>query len=74
MPTYNKLVRDPIQEMITNNSKTLTYNKNTRWKEYIEEVCKKTGEELTKHLEAKNKDYKVEKLANLYCFLIVLCF
>ncbi|KFN13396.1 hypothetical protein DJ94_4652 [Bacillus pseudomycoides] len=30
MPTYNKLVRAPIQEMITNNSKTLTYNKNTR--------------------------------------------
>ncbi|PFR28568.1 phosphoribosyl-ATP pyrophosphohydrolase [Bacillus cereus] len=64
MPTYNKLVRDRIPEIIENNGKTFT-TRILDEKEYIEEVCKKTQEELTEYLEAENKEHKVEELADL---------
>ncbi|HEK9099875.1 nucleoside triphosphate pyrophosphohydrolase [Bacillus pfraonensis] len=64
MPTHNKLVRDRIPEIIKHNGKTpITRILND--KEYIEEVGKKIGEELTEYLEAESKDHKVEELADL---------
>ncbi|WP_144561554.1 nucleoside triphosphate pyrophosphohydrolase [Bacillus mycoides] len=64
MPTYNKLVRDLIPEIIGNNGKTFT-TRILDEKEYIKEVCKKTQEELTEYLEAESKEHKVEELADL---------
>ncbi|PFY91634.1 nucleoside triphosphate pyrophosphohydrolase [Bacillus pseudomycoides] len=64
MPTYNKLVRDRIPEIIKNNGKTSTTIILDE-KEYIEEIGKKIGEELTEYLEAENKEHKVEELADL---------
>lgn len=64
MPIYNKLVRDRIPEIIEKTGKTCT----TRMldeKEYIEEMCKKTGEELTEYVEAETQEHKVEELADL---------
>ncbi|MED1103263.1 nucleoside triphosphate pyrophosphohydrolase [Bacillus paramycoides] len=64
MPTYNKLIRDKIPQIIKNNGKTPTtriLNEN----EYIKEICKKTEEELTEYLEAKTKPNKLEELADL---------
>ncbi|AQQ61670.1 MULTISPECIES: nucleoside triphosphate pyrophosphohydrolase [Bacillus] len=64
MPTYNKLVRDRIPEIIENNGKTFT-TRILDEKEYIEEVSKKTQEELAEYLEAESKEHKVEELADL---------
>ncbi|HDX9580271.1 TPA: nucleoside triphosphate pyrophosphohydrolase [Bacillus pseudomycoides] len=64
MPTYNKLVRDRIPEIIENNGKTLT-TRILNEKEYIEEVCKKTQEELAEYREAETPEHKVEELADL---------
>ncbi|AJH72897.1 putative phosphoribosyl-ATP pyrophosphohydrolase [Bacillus cereus ATCC 4342] len=64
MPTYNKLVRDRIPEIIENNGKTFT-TRILNEKEYIEEVSKKTQEELAEYLEAESKEHKVEELADL---------
>ncbi|EJR02846.1 MULTISPECIES: nucleoside triphosphate pyrophosphohydrolase [Bacillus] len=64
MPIYNKLVRDRIPEIIENNGKTFT-TRILDEKEYIEEVSKKTQEELTEYLEAESKEHKVEELADL---------
>ncbi|HFK1748818.1 TPA: phosphoribosyl-ATP pyrophosphohydrolase [Bacillus cereus] len=64
MPTYNKLVRDRIPEIIENNGRTFT-TRILDEKEYIEEVSKKTKEELAEYLEAESKEHKVEELADL---------
>lgn len=64
MPTYNKLVRDRIPEIIENNGKTFT-TRILNEKEYIEEVSKKIQEELAEYLEAESKEHKVEELADL---------
>ncbi|MGE6365786.1 nucleoside triphosphate pyrophosphohydrolase [Bacillus paramycoides] len=64
MPTYNKLIRDKIPQIIKNNGKTCT-TKTLSENEYINEICKKTGEELTEYLEAKTKSHKLEELADL---------
>ncbi|MGI2746808.1 nucleoside triphosphate pyrophosphohydrolase, partial [Bacillus cytotoxicus] len=50
MPIYNKLVRDRIPEIIGNNGKTFT-TRMVDEQEYIEEVCKKTQEELAEYVE-----------------------
>ncbi|MGG2093411.1 nucleoside triphosphate pyrophosphohydrolase [Bacillus sp. S13(2024)] len=64
MPIYNKLVRDRIPEMIESNGKTFT-TRTLNEKEYIEEVCKKTGEELAEYVEAETLEHKIEELADL---------
>ncbi|MDP7980349.1 nucleoside triphosphate pyrophosphohydrolase [Bacillus multifaciens] len=64
MPTYNKLVRDRIPQIIENNGKTFT-TRILDEKEYIEEVCKKTQEELAEYREAETPEHKVEELADL---------
>ncbi|PFO84730.1 nucleoside triphosphate pyrophosphohydrolase [Bacillus cereus] len=64
MPTYNKLIRDRIPEIIKQNGKT-PITRILDEKEYIEEIGKKIGEELTEYLEAESKEHKVEELADL---------
>ncbi|MGR3777098.1 nucleoside triphosphate pyrophosphohydrolase [Bacillus paramycoides] len=64
MPTYNKLIRDKIPQIIKNNGKTPT-TRILPQDEYIKEICKKTEEELTEYLEAKTKEHKLEELADL---------
>ncbi|MED0959129.1 nucleoside triphosphate pyrophosphohydrolase [Bacillus paramycoides] len=64
MPTYNKLVRDQISQIIKANGKTPT-TRTLNENEYIKEICKKTEEELTEYLEAKTKSHKLEELADL---------
>ena len=54
MPTYNKLIRNKIPQIIKSNGKTPT-TRILNEDEYIEELCKKTQEELTEYIEAKTK-------------------
>ncbi|MEC3470456.1 nucleoside triphosphate pyrophosphohydrolase [Bacillus tropicus] len=64
MPTYNKLIRNKIPQIIKSNGKTPT----TRLlpeDEYIKEICKKTQEELIEYLEATTKEDKLEELSDL---------
>ncbi|PFM63667.1 phosphoribosyl-ATP pyrophosphohydrolase [Bacillus cereus] len=64
MPTYNKLIRDKIPQIIKTNGKTCT-TKTLSKNEYIKEICKKTQEELTEYLEANTKEHKLEELSDL---------
>ncbi|WP_270340714.1 nucleoside triphosphate pyrophosphohydrolase [Bacillus mobilis] len=64
MPTYNKLIRDKIPQIIKANGKTPT-TRILPEEEYIKEICKKTEEELTEYLEADTKEHKLEELSDL---------
>ncbi|MGQ7876889.1 nucleoside triphosphate pyrophosphohydrolase [Bacillus cereus] len=64
MPTYNKLIRNKIPQIIKSNGKTPT-TRILNEDEYIEELCKKTKEELTEYIEAKTKPDKLEELSDL---------
>lgn len=64
MPTYNKLIRDKIPQIIKNNGKTPT-TRILPEDEYIKEICNKTQEELTEYLEAGTKEHKLEELSDL---------
>ncbi|MES5953645.1 nucleoside triphosphate pyrophosphohydrolase [Bacillus fungorum] len=64
MPTYNKLVRNKIPQIIKANGKTPA-TRILNEDEYIEELCKKTQEELTEYIEAKTKPDKLEELSDL---------
>ncbi|HDR7376187.1 MULTISPECIES: nucleoside triphosphate pyrophosphohydrolase [Bacillus cereus group] len=64
MPTYNKLTQNKIPQIIKANEKTPT-TRILNEDEYIEELCKKTQEELTEYIEAKTKPDKLEELSNL---------
>ncbi|PDZ69157.1 phosphoribosyl-ATP pyrophosphohydrolase [Bacillus cereus] len=64
MPTYNKLIRNKIPQIITANGKTPT-TRILNEDEYIEELCKKTQEELTEYLEATTNEHKLEELSDL---------
>ncbi|MFA2809133.1 phosphoribosyl-ATP pyrophosphohydrolase [Bacillus mycoides] len=59
MPTYNKLIRNKIPQIIQANGKTPT-TRILPEDEYIKEICKKTQEELTEYIEAKTKPHKLE--------------
>jgi predicted house-cleaning noncanonical NTP pyrophosphatase (MazG superfamily) len=64
MPTYNKLVRDYIPEIITSNGKTpktLILSNN----DYIKELKKKSFEELNEYIESTNDQDALEELADL---------
>ncbi|MCP8970843.1 nucleoside triphosphate pyrophosphohydrolase [Ectobacillus ponti] len=64
MPIYNKLVRDHIPQVIAKDGKTCT----TRIlgdKEYIQELKKKSQEELTEYLQAADDSSALEELADL---------
>lgn len=64
MPTYNKLIRNKIPQIIKANGKTPT-TRILPEEEYIKEICKKTQEELTEYIEAKTKPDKLEELSDL---------
>ena len=64
MPTYNKLIRNKIPQIIKAKGKTPT-TRILPQDEYIKELCKKTQEELTEYIEAKTKPHKLEELSDL---------
>lgn len=64
MPTYNKLIRNKIPQIIKANGKTPT-TRILSQEEYITEICKKAEKELTEYLEATTKEHKLEELSDL---------
>ncbi|MDA1741822.1 phosphoribosyl-ATP pyrophosphohydrolase [Bacillus anthracis] len=64
MPTYKKLIRNKIPQIIKANGKTPT-TRILSEDEYVKEICKKTQEELTEYIEAKTKPDKLEELSDL---------
>ncbi|PKR76810.1 phosphoribosyl-ATP pyrophosphohydrolase [Halalkalibacillus sediminis] len=64
MPTYNKLIRDKIPEIIDSTGSSF----NTRTlneKEYIQELKKKLNEEVEEYQEAKTSPEALEELADI---------
>ncbi|PYZ92353.1 phosphoribosyl-ATP pyrophosphohydrolase [Salipaludibacillus keqinensis] len=70
MPSYNKLVRDRIPEIIEMNGQTFEYRR-IKGEEFIKEAKKKLNEEMKEYLEAQNSEQAIEELADLveliYC-------
>ncbi|WP_280770226.1 nucleoside triphosphate pyrophosphohydrolase [Salipaludibacillus daqingensis] len=70
MPTYYKLVRDRIPDIIRMNGQKLEYRR-INGDEFIREAKKKLNEEMKEYLEAQNSEQAVEELADLveliYC-------
>ena len=64
MPTYNKLIRNKIPQIIKANGKTPT-TRILPEEEYIKRNLQKTEEELTEYLEADTKEHKLEELSDL---------
>lgn len=64
MPTYNKLVRDRIPEVIEKTGKELS-SRVLENDEYEIELKKKLSEELTEYNEAKTNEEAVEELADI---------
>jgi predicted house-cleaning noncanonical NTP pyrophosphatase (MazG superfamily) len=64
MPTYNKLVRDRIPEIIKNAGKS--YNiKTLEIQEYKQELVTKLAEEISEYTSATNDEEAVEELADI---------
>ncbi|MBD8068802.1 nucleoside triphosphate pyrophosphohydrolase [Bacillus sp. PS06] len=64
MPTYNKLVRDRIPEIIGKTGKTFTTRILSN-DEYMEELRKKTYEELEEYMNTTDRDSALEELADV---------
>ncbi|UOK59054.1 nucleoside triphosphate pyrophosphohydrolase [Metabacillus hrfriensis] len=64
MPTYNKLVRDRIPEVIKRTGKSFNTTILTQ-EEYIKELKKKSYEELEEYMESKNDEEALEELADV---------
>jgi predicted house-cleaning noncanonical NTP pyrophosphatase (MazG superfamily) len=64
MPTYNKLIRDRIPEVIENTGKKFS-TRILNEDEYIEQLKKKAYEELDEFVNTNNRDDAVEELADL---------
>lgn len=64
MPIYNKLVRDRIPEVITRNGKKFS-TRILDSEEYIEELKKKSFEELEEYVKAQNDEEAIEELADI---------
>ncbi|MEW9577933.1 nucleoside triphosphate pyrophosphohydrolase [Bacillus toyonensis] len=64
MPTHKKLIRNKIPKIIKAKGKT-PITRILPEDEYIKELCKKTGEELTEYIEAKTKHDKLSDLLEL---------
>lgn len=71
MPIYNKLVRDYIPAVIEWAGKTCT-TRRLEESEYIEELKKKSQEELTEYLQAADNESALEELADLLEVMHVL--
>lgn len=64
MPTYNKLVRDNIPQVIEKTNKQFTTRILSK-EEYMVEVKKKMNEELTEYQQAQSNEEAVEELADI---------
>ncbi|KPL58399.1 nucleoside triphosphate pyrophosphohydrolase [Rossellomorea vietnamensis] len=64
MPTYNKLVRDKIPEIIEATGKTFT-TRILSEQEYLIELKNKSFEELEEYHDAENREEAIEELADL---------
>ncbi|WP_226641527.1 nucleoside triphosphate pyrophosphohydrolase [Mesobacillus subterraneus] len=64
MPTYNKLVRDRIPEVVENTGKKFS-TRILDETEYIEQLKKKAYEELDEYVNTDNKKDAIEELADL---------
>jgi predicted house-cleaning noncanonical NTP pyrophosphatase (MazG superfamily) len=64
MPTYNKLVRDRIPEVIEKTGKQCT-TKILNDEDYIKELKNKSFEELNEYMNAANDKDAIEELADL---------
>lgn len=64
MPTYNKLVRDRIPEVIKRTGKSFNTTILMQ-EEYIKELKKKSYEELEEYMESKNDEEALEELADV---------
>ncbi|APH05010.1 nucleoside triphosphate pyrophosphohydrolase [Bacillus weihaiensis] len=64
MPTYNKLVRDKIPEIIDQTGKNYEVRILDKV-DYIKELKKKAYEELNEIVEAKDRESSLEELADL---------
>lgn len=64
MPTYNKLVRDRIPEVIEHTGKSFNTTILTQ-EEYIKELKKKSYEELEEYMSAENNEEALEELADV---------
>ena len=64
MPIHNKLVRDKIPQIIKESGKT-PVTKILNQKEYINELRKKSQEELQEYLTAETDEEALEELADL---------
>ncbi|WP_340371986.1 nucleoside triphosphate pyrophosphohydrolase [Peribacillus sp. FSL E2-0218] len=64
MPVHNKLVRDRIPEVIEATGKKFT-TRVLDEKEYIEELKKKSFEELQEYVETEGKEAAIEELADV---------
>ncbi|MCE7791651.1 nucleoside triphosphate pyrophosphohydrolase [Salipaludibacillus sp. CUR1] len=70
MPSYHKLVRDRIPEIIQMNGEKLAYRR-IEGEEFIREAKHKLKEEMKEYVEAQNAEQAIEELADLleliYC-------
>jgi predicted house-cleaning noncanonical NTP pyrophosphatase (MazG superfamily) len=64
LPTYNKLVRDRIPEIIKATGKTFT-TRILSDEEYLTEFKKKSFEELEKYHDAETRENAIDELADL---------
>ncbi|MGG4169247.1 nucleoside triphosphate pyrophosphohydrolase [Rossellomorea vietnamensis] len=64
MPTYNKLVRDRITEIIEATGKAFT-TRILSEEEYLIELKKKSFEELEEYHDAETREEAIEELADL---------
>lgn len=64
MPTYNKLVRDRIPDIIRKNGKTLS-SRILEHGEYVEALKVKFNEEWREYNEASDDTHAVEELADM---------
>lgn len=64
MPTYNKLVRDRIPEIIVGTGKKCS-TKTLDQSEFIKELRRKILEELEEYMRADNREEALEELADL---------
>ncbi|QHT59363.1 nucleoside triphosphate pyrophosphohydrolase [Paenibacillus lycopersici] len=64
MPIYNKLVRDRIPEIISNNGQTMSV-RTLEEEEYRAELRAKLKEETNEYLSARTDDEAIEELADV---------
>ena len=64
MPTYNKLVRDKIPQIIEQTGKEF-HTRTLNEEEYIVELKKKLNEEISEYQNSRNNEEAMEELADV---------